>query len=55
MKCGQGKPYVKIEMNKVREYKDGGYVYSDKNDPDDVVKMKDLERLEKTKDKDKKY
>ena len=55
MKCGQGKPYKKIET-KVRSYKDGGVVYTDKNDPEDVVKMKDLEVVEKkTKDKEKKY
>ena len=49
--CGQGKPYMKIELP-VREYKDGGVVYTDKNDPDDKVKMKDLEVMEK-KNKDK--
>tara|TARA_R110002012_G_scaffold8745_2_gene40218 strand:+ start:233 stop:406 length:174 start_codon:yes stop_codon:yes gene_type:complete len=53
--CGQGKPYMKIELP-VREYKDGGVVYTDKNDPDDKVKMKDLEVMEKmNKDKEKKY
>lgn len=55
MKCGQGKPYKKIET-KVRSYKDGGVVYTDKNEPEDVVKMKDLEILEKkNKNKDKEY
>ena len=47
--CGQGKPYMKIELP-VREYKDGGVVYTDKNDPDDKVKMKDLEVMEKKMD-----
>jgi hypothetical protein len=55
MKCGQGKPY-KIIKTKVRSYKDGGVVYTDKNEPEDVVKMKDLEILEKkNKNKDKEY
>jgi len=49
MNCGQGKPYKQIQV-KVRSYKDGGVVYTDKNDPEDVVKMKDLEILEKKKE-----
>ena len=53
--CGQGKPYMKIELP-VREYKDGGVVYTDKNDPEDKIKMKDLEVMEKkNKNKDKEY
>jgi len=47
MNCGQGKPYAKITMKR-REYKDGGYVYSDKNDEETVVKMKDLAKLEES-------
>lgn len=46
MKCGQGKPY-KMLSTKVRSYKDGGVVYTDKNDPDDKIKMKDLKAMEK--------
>jgi len=50
MNCGQGKPYKQIKV-KVRKYEDGGVVYTDKNDPEDIVKMKDLEMLEKKKKK----
>lgn len=54
MPCGCGKPYTVYSDNpkmdtsgmakrKVRQYKSGGVVYSDKNDPDTVVDMDDMD------------
>jgi len=54
MPCGCGKPYTVYSDNpkmdtsgmaerKVRQYKSGGVVYSDKNDPDTIVEMDDLD------------
>ena len=57
MPCGCGKPYTVYSDNpkmdtsgmaqrKVREYKSGGYVYSDKNDPDTMMEMDDMDKEE---------
>jgi hypothetical protein len=57
MPCGCGKPYTVYSDNpkmdtsgmaqrKVREYKSGGYVYSDKNDPDTMIEMDDMDKEE---------
>jgi hypothetical protein len=61
MPCGcgcEGKPYVVYSDNpkmdtsgmaqrKVRQYKSGGYVYSDKNDPDTRIDMDDIDDEER--------
>lgn len=58
MPCGCGKPYTVYSDNpkmdtsgmaqrKVREYKSGGYVYSDKNDPDTMMEMDDMDEEDK--------
>lgn len=57
MPCGCGKPYTVYSDNpkmdtsgmaqrKVREYKRGGYVYSDKTDPDTMMEMDDMDKEE---------
>ena len=57
MPCGCGKPYTVYSDNpkmdtsgkaerKVRMYKSGGYVYTNKNDPDTVTKDKDRDEEE---------
>jgi len=61
MKCGQGKPYMIFSKNekmdtsgyherRPKEYKDGGYVYIDKNDDDTKATHKELSYLEGDKD-----
>ena len=58
MPCGCGKPYTVYSDNPkmdtsgmaqrtVREYKSGGYVYSDKNDPDTMTEMDDMDEEDK--------
>lgn len=51
MKCGQGKPYMILSNNekmasapvkKRKEYKDGGLVYTDKNDEDTKLTHKEV-------------
>lgn len=52
MKCGQGKPHTVYSDNpkmdttgrweEAKPYKSGGVVYSDKNDEDTYVDMKDM-------------
>jgi len=55
MPCGCSKPYVVYSDNskmdtsgmakrKVREYKSGGYVYTDANDPDTMTEDKDRDK-----------
>ena len=57
MKCGQGKPYMIFSDNermdtsgyrerRPKEYKDGGYVYIDKNDDDTKATHKELVYIE---------
>jgi len=57
MPCSCGKPYTVYSDNpkmdtsgmaqrKVREYRSGGYVYSDKNDPDTMMETDDMDKEE---------